>query len=124
MAEELEGGFTITVLTDRDELYFVKGNKESLDTSTPSGRFVLTIFGAVAQLEREYLLQRQKEGIAIAKQAGTYNGRKPLERAGQDTVIASWRSGEITAVEAMRTLKMSKTTFYRRVNQMEGRERP
>ena len=33
--------------------------KESLDTSTPSGRFVLTIFGAVAQLEREYLLQRQ-----------------------------------------------------------------
>ena len=98
--------------------------KESLDTSTPSGRFVLTIFGAVAQLEREYLLQRQKEGIAIAKQAGTYNGRKPLERAGQDTVIASWRSGEITAVEAIRTLKMSKTTFYRRVNQMEGRERP
>ena len=98
--------------------------KESLDTSTPSGRFVLTIFGAVAQLEREYLLQRQKEGIAIAKQEGKYKGRKPLERTGQDAVIASWRSGEITAVEAMRTLKMSKTTFYRRVNQMERREQP
>ncbi len=98
--------------------------KESLDTSTPSGRFVLTIFGAVAQLEREYLLQRQKEGIAIAKQEGKYKGRKPLERTGQDAVMASWRNGEITAVEAMRTLKMSKTTFYRRVNQMEGREQP
>ena len=97
--------------------------KESLDTSTPSGRFVLTIFGAVAQLEREYLLQRQKEGIAIAKQEGKYKGRKPLERTGQDAVMASWRNGEITAAEAMRRLQMSKTTFYRRVNQMERRER-
>ncbi len=91
--------------------------KESLDTSTPSGRFVLTIFGAVAQLEREYLLQRQKEGIAIARQDGKYKGRKSLERANQDAVIAAWRSGEITAVEAMRALQMSKTTFYRRVRE-------
>ena len=96
--------------------------KESLDTSTPSGRFVLTIFGAVAQLEREYLLQRQKEGIAIAKQEGKYKGRKPLERTGQDAVIASWRNGEISAVEAMQRLQMSKSTFYRRVNQIERRE--
>ena len=86
--------------------------------------FNLMIFGAVAQLEREYLLQRQKEGIAIAKQEGKYKGRKPLERTEQDAVIASWRNGEISTVEAMRTLQMSKTTFYRRVNQIEGRERP
>ena len=90
----------------------------TLLTSTPSGRFVLTIFGAVAQLEREYLLQRQKEGIAIAKQEGKYTGRKPLDRPGQDAVLASWRNGEITAVEAMQRLQMSKTTFYRRVNQI------
>ena len=87
--------------------------KEALDTSTPSGRFVLTIFGAVAQLEREYLLQRQKEGIAIAKQAGKYMGRKPLERPELDAVVSLWQKGEITAVEAMRRLKISKTTFYR-----------
>lgn len=87
--------------------------KEALDTSTPSGRFVLTIFGAVAQLEREYLLQRQKEGIAIAKQEGKYKGRKPLERPELDAVVSLWQKGEITAVEAMRRLKISKTTFYR-----------
>lgn len=87
--------------------------KEALDTSSPSGRFVLTIFGAVAQLEREYLLQRQKEGIAIAKQEGKYKGRKPVERPELNIVIASWKRGEITAVEAMRRLKVSKTTFYR-----------
>lgn len=91
--------------------------KEALDTSTPSGRFVLTIFGAVAQLEREYLLQRQKEGIAIAKQEGKYKGRKPLIRPELDSVIAIWENGEITAVEAMRRLRMSKTTFYRIVRE-------
>lgn len=91
--------------------------KESLDTSTPSGRFVLTIFGAVAQLEREYLLQRQKEGIAIAKQEGKYKGRKPVDRPDLNLVVASWQKGEITAVEAMRRLKISKTTFYRIVRE-------
>ena len=109
-------------LLDLVEQLTVKGvefisKKESLDTTTPSGRFVLTIFAAVAQLEREYLLQRQKEGITIAKQEGKYKGRKPLERPNQDAVIASWRNGEITAVEAMRTLQLSKTTFYRRVQE-------
>ena len=42
--------------------------KEAIDTTTPTGRFMLTIFGAVAELEREYILQRQNEGIAIAKE--------------------------------------------------------
>jgi len=91
--------------------------KEALDTSTPSGRFVLTIFGAVAQLEREYLLQRQKEGIAIAKQEGKYKGRKPVDRPDLNLVVASGQKGEITAVEAMRRLEISKTTFYRIVRE-------
>ena len=41
--------------------------KEAIDTTTPTGKFMLTIFGAVAELEREYILQRQAEGIAAAK---------------------------------------------------------
>lgn len=48
--------------------------KESIDTTTPTGRFMLTVFGAMAQLEREQILQRQAEGIAIAKAEGRYNG--------------------------------------------------
>lgn len=54
--------------------------KEAIDTTTPTGKFMLTVFGAVAELEREYILQRQKEGIAIAKANGIYKGRKPIER--------------------------------------------
>ena len=43
--------------------------KEAIDTGTPTGKFMLTVFAAVAELEREYILQRQREGIAVAKQA-------------------------------------------------------
>ena len=53
--------------------------KEAIDTGTPTGKFMLTVFAAVAELEREYILQRQKEGIALAKQEGKYKGRKPID---------------------------------------------
>jgi DNA invertase Pin-like site-specific DNA recombinase len=96
------------------EVEFVS-KKEAIDTTTPSGKFMLTIFGAVAELEREYILQRQREGIAIAKKRGVYKGRKPIQPPDFDRVVAQWRRGEITAAEAMRTLGMSKSTFYRRV---------
>ena len=89
--------------------------KEAIDTTTPTGKFMLTVFGAVAELEREYILQRQKEGIAIAKENGVYKGRKPIVRPEFDAVVHEWRSGSITAVEAMRRLDMKSSTFYRKV---------
>lgn len=49
--------------------------KESLDTDTPTGSFMLTVFGALSQLERESILERQAEGIAIAKAEGRLLGR-------------------------------------------------
>ena len=91
--------------------------KEAIDTTTPTGKFMLTIFEAVAELEREYILQRQREGIAIAKEQGKYIGRKATQPPDFDRVVAQWRRGEITAVAAMRTLKLSKTTFYRKAKQ-------
>lgn len=91
--------------------------KEAIDTTTPTGKFMLTVFGAVAELEREYILQRQREGIAIAKEQGKYKGRKPIVAPEFEQVTAKWRSGAITATEAMRTLHVSKSTFYRRIKQ-------
>ena len=88
--------------------------KEAIDTTTPTGKFMLTVFGAVAELEREYILQRQREGIAIAKEQGKYKGRKPIDAPEFEQVTARWKSGAITAAEALRTLHMTKTTFYRR----------
>ena len=89
--------------------------KEAIDTTTPTGKFMLTIFGAVAELEREYILQRQQEGIAIAKEQGKYKGRKPITHPDFDRVVSKWRSGDISAVEAMRRLNMKPSTFYRKV---------
>ena len=94
------------------EVEFIS-QKEAIDTSTPSGKFMLTIFAAVAELEREYLLQRQREGIAAAKAQGKYKGRKPKTHPDTEKIIKKWKSGEITAVAAMKSLGMSKTTFYR-----------
>ena len=94
--------------------------KEAIDTTTPTGKFMLTIFGAVAELEREYILQRQREGIAIAKEQGKYTGRKAKQSPDFERVVAQWRNGELTAVEAMKILKISKSSFYRRVKQASG----
>lgn len=93
--------------------------KEAIDTTTPTGKFMLTIFGAVAELEREYILQRHREGIAIAKTQGSYKGRKPIQNPDFTQTLLQWRNGEIKAVEAMDRLNMSKTTFYRKVQEAE-----
>ena len=89
--------------------------KEAIDTTTPTGKFMLTIFGAVAELEREYILQRQREGIAIAKEQRKYTGRKPIDVPELESVVRRWQAGEMTAVEAMAKLGLKPRTFYRKV---------
>lgn len=94
--------------------------KENIDTTTPQGRFMLTVFGALAELERENILERQREGIAIAKDEGKYKGRKPLEIDEEQfkDVCAKWRAGEVTATAAMKEVGLKPNTFYRRVKEM------
>lgn len=93
-------------------------DEEAINTTTPSGRFVLTVFAAMAELEREYILQRQKEGIAIAKEQGKYTGRKRIQLDDFDEVFKKWERKEITAVDAINKLGISKSTFYRRVSEI------
>ena len=54
--------------------------KENIDTSTPTGKLMLTMIGAINEFERMNLLERQKEGIEIAKKQGKYKGRKAIEK--------------------------------------------
>ena len=88
--------------------------KEAIDTTTPTGKFMLTVFGAMAELEREYILQRQRQGIALAKEQGKYRGRRPLDPPELKKVVRQWRAGELTARQAMRKLDLSSSTFYRK----------
>jgi len=60
----------------------------NLDTSTPTGKLMLTMLGAIATFEREMMLERQAEGIAKAKAAGRYKGRKPTARSQALTIRA------------------------------------
>ena len=98
--------------------------KENIDTDTPAGKFMLTIFGAVAELEREYIRQRQKEGIEIAKEQGKYKGRPEKQLDNFDAVYVQWKKGEITAKSASEQLGVSRSTFYRKVSEHEEDNKP
>ncbi len=93
--------------------------KENIDTNSVSGKFMLTIFAAMAELERGYILERQAEGIEIAKRAGKYKGRVPIsiDDAEFTKVCRRWRAGDITAKKAMEILGLKPNTFYRRVKE-------
>lgn len=109
----------VDALTEKGVEFISK--KENIDTTTPAGKFMLTVFAAVAELERGYILDRQKEGIAIAKSEGKYKDRKPAEIDEQlwGSLYLLWSEGKISAVEFMGKMGMKKSTFYRRVKNEE-----
>lgn len=95
--------------------------KEQTDTSTPQGKLIMTIFAGLAEFEREQSLQRQKEGIAIAKAEGKYKGRKPIavDWGEFGRLYELWKSDKITAVGAAKELELKPKTFYRKVKEYE-----
>lgn len=94
--------------------------KENIDTNTPQGKFMLTVFAALAELERDNTLQRQREGIEAAKLKGKHLGRPvTLIPKEFDKIYKQWKSGEISAVQAFNTLKLKKTNFYKLVKKHE-----
>ena len=93
--------------------------KENIDTNTTAGHFMLTVFGAIAELERDFILQRQREGIAIAKANGVYKGRKPIDCPDFDKVYQQVELGELSATDAFKKLNISKSSWYRRVRERQ-----
>ena len=92
--------------------------KEQLDTSTPQGRFMLTIFGAIAEFERELILQRQREGIQIAKAAGKYKGRNSKKRPKDfDFYKQGYYARQYTVTEIANHYKVSRPTVYKWLRQ-------
>lgn len=84
----------------------------AVDTASPSGRLIITMFGAVAQFEREILLQRQREGIAKARVEGKYRGRAPTALAKRPEVERLFVAGmKPSAIAA--ELSISRASVYR-----------
>lgn len=83
-----------------------------MDAQTPTGKLMLTVLGAVAQFEREIMLERQREGVAKAKSAGKYKGRKPLADELRQEVIRL-AAGGMAKTHLARQLTIGEASVYR-----------
>ena len=101
--------------------------KENVDTTTSSGKLVLTIFAALSEFERSLIRERAAEGIAIAKAKGKKLGRREIQ-VDDDKLISlynQWKDGEILQKKIMKDCRMSRTTLHNHITRLkkEGRIR-
>ena len=95
-------------------------DKEAIDSNTPTGKLMLTMIAAINQFERENLLERQREGIAIAKEQGKYKGRKQIKPDAWEEAYAKYKAREIKSVsELAKVLGISRPTVYKLIEQEE-----
>lgn len=94
-------------------------NKENIDTSTPTGKLMLTMIAAINEFERNNLLERQKEGIEIAKREGKYKGRKAISISDSEflAVYELYVCRQITKIEMAKRLKVSRPTLDRLIRE-------
>lgn len=95
---------------------------DNIDFNSSTGKFMMTILGAVAELERNILKERQLEGIEVAKQKGLYKGRKPIaiEHDKFKQLYDDWKEGSINQKDMIEALNISRTTLYRRIKEYEA----
>lgn len=105
-------------LLQKKKVHFIS-NKEQVDTTTPTGRLFLSIVGAINEFERTNLLERQREGIAIAKRVGKYKGRKPRTLDHVAELYNMWIRREKSKAEIARDYKISRPTLDRLFKEYE-----
>jgi len=92
--------------------------KENIDTHTATGKLMTTIIAAINEFERENMLERQKEGIACAKQRGAYKGRQAVQKPPEwSEVYQAYITRQISGNEAMKRLNLKRNKFYDFVNE-------
>jgi DNA invertase Pin-like site-specific DNA recombinase len=84
----------------------------NIDTGTATGKLMLSIMGSVAEFERSIMLERQREGIAKAKAAGKYTGRKPTAKAKTEEVLKLHRKG-LGGTAIAREVGIGRSSVYR-----------
>ena len=93
--------------------------KENIDSSTPTGKLMLTMIGAINEFERANLLERQREGIAIAKEKGKYKGRKEVNIKDFDKHYKRYITREVNKSQLAKELGISRPTLDKLINEYE-----
>ena len=97
--------------------------KENVDTTTATGKLMLTMIGAINEFERANMLERQREGIAIAKDKGKYKGTKAIDKPSNwAEVYGLYKNRTITGTKAIELLGLKRNTFYKFVNEEKESE--
>ena len=95
--------------------------KENIDTSTPQGKLMLTMLGAINEFERMNMLERQREGIAIAKANGKYKGRKAIEIDEKfKELYEKYMARKINKTQFADELGVSRTTLYKLIEEYDA----
>lgn len=93
--------------------------KENFDTSTPTGRLQMTMMAAIAEFERAMILERQREGIAIAKSEGKYKGRKAVSVPNIGEYYSKYMRRDGTKTSIAGEIGISRTTLDKLFKQYE-----
>ena len=98
--------------------------KENIDTTTPTGRFMLTVFGAMSEWERDIIKQRQSEGIMAARARGVQFGR-PIKKppANFAEIVKLWEHGKLPFAEVLQRTGLKQATFYNRLREFRSKKR-
>lgn len=97
----------------KDKSVHLVSNKENLDSSTATGKLMLTMIAAINEFERTNLLERQREGIAEAKKNGVYKGRKEISVPDEtwNVLHSQYMNRQITKKEFAEKLNVSRPTL-------------
>lgn len=105
---------------NKREIFLISA-KENIDTNTPTGKLMLTMIGAINEFERTNLLERQKEGIALAKKNGKYKGGKKKIISNFETYYSRYLRREISKSALARELQISRPTLDRLIKEHQNK---
>ena len=96
-------------------------SKENIDTSTPTGKLMLTMIGAINEFERANLLERQREGIKLAKEQKKYKGRKAIKIDNFENYYNRYKNREFNKTQLAKELGVSRPTLDKLIENYEAK---
>ena len=111
-------GRSVKNLSELMEMFNEKGIrlislKESIDTTSATGRLLFTIISSLAAFERETLIERTNEGLAAARARGKLGGRPKTDAKAIKKAVALYRTGQYSVTDVTELVGISKSTLYR-----------